>query len=203
MDIGMLHSHVSVVFVFLILFLVKAIFLWTRNYKVLDAIRAKTKIVDMILGTLILVTGVYLLFLLGFRTYLVVKTILVIGAIPIGIIALKRKKKILAMISLLIYIYAYGISETNSLTFDPTVQQAENKSNEEIGMLVYQQKCIDCHGPDGNKGLFKAKPLGHSGLTFEEKYELIKNGKANMPAYGDILTEEQLKAVTEYVEQFK
>ncbi|GAB3530901.1 hypothetical protein GCM10027443_12300 [Pontibacter brevis] len=136
--IAFLHTHVLVVILFLIFFAIKAVLLLLNKRETLDKVRSKTKVVDMILGTLILITGGYLLFLYsgGIPTYLIVKIVLVLLAIPLGIVGIKRENKVLAVLSLLIFLYVYGVAETNSLTMnknESSVAPISNTTTETTG----------------------------------------------------------------------
>jgi uncharacterized membrane protein SirB2 len=87
MDVGILHLHTTVVVAFLLLFAFKVVLLLANNKSLLTNIRAKTKIADMVLGTLILLTGGYLLFKGEHpATWAMVKLVLVLLLIPAGIV---------------------------------------------------------------------------------------------------------------------
>lgn len=118
--IAFLHTHVLVVVLFILLFGIKAVLLLLNKRAALAKMRSKTKVLDMIFGTLILVTGGYLLFLYngGIPTWLIVKIVLVLAAIPLGIIGIKRESKVLTALALLIFLYVYGVAETKSLAMD-------------------------------------------------------------------------------------
>ncbi|MCJ8165483.1 SirB2 family protein [Pontibacter sp. E15-1] len=115
--IAFLHTHVLVVVLFLLLFTVKAVLLFLNKREALNSVRSKTKVLDMVFGTLILLTGGYLLFLYngGTPTWLIVKIVLVLAAIPLGIVGIKRENKALTGLSLFIFLYVYGVAETKSL----------------------------------------------------------------------------------------
>lgn len=121
MYIGFLHTHVTVVLLFLIFFLVKAIMLFIGKREQLARLRAKTKFVDIILGTLIIITGGYLASVYGSNmpTWLITKIVLVLVAVPLGIVGIAKSNKLLAALSLLIFIYVYGVAETKSLNMKP------------------------------------------------------------------------------------
>jgi mono/diheme cytochrome c family protein len=111
-----LHTHILVVILFLLLFTIKTGLLLLNKRDALNRLRNKTKVVEMILGTLILVTGGWLLFnYSGILGWLITKVFLVLMAIPVGIVGLKRENKVLAVIALLLFVYVYGIAETDSL----------------------------------------------------------------------------------------
>ena len=61
--VAFLHAHVLAVVLFLFLFAAKAALLLLDKRAALHKVRRKTKALDMLFGTLILLTGGYLLFL--------------------------------------------------------------------------------------------------------------------------------------------
>lgn len=216
MEIGFLHSHITIVTLFLLFLLFKTILLLAGKKELLAKVRTKGKMADPILGTLMLITGGYLLSLYDtVPTYLWVKAIIVILVIPIGIIAFKKENKILAVIGLLLTVYIYGVAEAGSLTFSkqtssvPSVETETvtvNNSDQqavENGKTIYLAECKKCHGTDGKKGLFKAPDLTKSELTLEEKVAWIKAGKGVMPAYEDKLSQKEIEAVAVYLEELK
>lgn len=221
MEIGMLHSHVLVVTLFLLFLLFKTILLLANKKELLTKVRTKFKIVDPILGVLMLATGAYLLSLYGADApnYLWVKLIVVLIIIPIGIVAFKKENKAMAIISLLLTLYIYGVSETGSLSFS----QANRAANEDSpatqaqeviiegatadllknGQEIYTAECKKCHGNDGKKGLFKSPDLTQSKLNLSERVAWIKKGKGVMPAYENELSEAEIEAVALYLEELK
>ncbi|MBJ6119931.1 SirB2 family protein [Pontibacter sp. BT310] len=111
-----LHTHILVVILFLLLFIIKTGLLLLNKRGALTRLRNKTKVAEMILGTLILVTGGWLLFnYSGIPGWLITKVFLVLIAIPVGIVGLKRENKVLAVMALLFFVYVYSIAETDSL----------------------------------------------------------------------------------------
>ena len=112
-----LHTHVLVVILFLILFIVKAFLLFFNKHQTLQKVRKNTRIFDIVFGVLILVTGGYLLFMYqGIPAWLWIKIVLVLIAIPLGIVGLKKHNKLLTALTVAIFIYIYGVAETKSLT---------------------------------------------------------------------------------------
>lgn len=221
MEIGMLHTHVLVVTLFLLFLLFKTILLLANKNELLAKVR-KFKMVEPILGVLMLATGGYLLSLYGpaAPTYLWVKLVLVLIIIPIGIVAFKKENKAMAIIALLLTFYIYGASEAGSLTFSKkenrTVSEnspAENATEVNIegetaellkeGKEIYLAECKKCHGVDGKKGLFKAPDLTQSKLNLSERVAWIKKGKAVMPAYEEELSETEIEAVALYLDELK
>jgi len=82
----------------------------------------------------------------------------------------------------------------------------------ELGAKVYSTRCALCHGAKGNgdgpaaAGL-NPKPRAHtdkaymSTLTDEQIVAVIRNGKGTMPAWGKILSEEEIQAVAKHVRE--
>ncbi len=120
-----LHTHVLVIILFLLLFTFKVVLLLLNKHDTLTSVRNKTKVPEMVLGTLILITGGWLLFNYngGIPTWLVIKIVLVLVAIPVGIIGLKQNNKVFAVVALLLFLYVYGITETDSLFMQEVVAE--------------------------------------------------------------------------------
>src|SRR4051812_2143007 len=112
MEKGILHLHLTVIVIFLLSFSFKTFLLFSGKLPLLDKVRAKTKILEMVLGTLILLTGIYLLVITkNSQTYMIVKIILVLAAIPLGIIGLKKNSKPMTLISLVVFLYVFAIAQ--------------------------------------------------------------------------------------------
>ncbi len=198
----MRHLHVAVVAMLLFLILYKTILLVANKHELLDKVRAKTKIFDMILGVLAVATGIYLITLKPeVEPYLWIKILLVLIAIPLGIVGLKKHKKPLAILSTVLIIYVFGIGETQSYKFkrDPV----EIASGEHAGQEIYQKLCVECHGEDGKKGLFKAPDLTTTLLEKAEMKERILQGKGIMRAYKNELDNQQVESVIEYISKLQ
>jgi len=76
----------------------------------------------------------------------------------------------------------------------------------EDGKALFAQKCASCHGPDGKGKTKMGEKLGAKDLTKETKEPLaeivkdIENGKPpKMLAYKGKLSDEQIKALAEYI----
>ncbi|MFC5271164.1 SirB2 family protein [Adhaeribacter terreus] len=219
-----MHSHVLVVVLFLILFIIKAFMLFTNKIQALENLKRKTKVLDMIFGTLILVTGGYLMFQYnGIPTWLITKVVLVLVAIPLAIIGLKKLNKPLVALALIIFLYVYGVAESKSLNMKkPTpaamTETPEATVTEENGMIseektapaitaemsetalanakqIYVQQCESCHGFDGKKGLNNATDLSGSTLSLAERRDVILNGRGLMPAFKGQITEQEAEEI--------
>ena len=212
MEKRFLHLHVTIVSLFILLYVAKVYLLLANKPEALEKLRSKTKIADMVLGALIIITGVYLTFIApAIETYLIVKIVLVIASIPLGIIAMKKSNKALAIFSVLLYVYIFLIAKTDSLTLkkDAYVSPVSATSSTDgaktvsEGEVMYKDKCAVCHGADGKQATNGAKDLTQSTLTKAETMEQIKAGKGLMPSFKDVFNDQQLTALTEYVDGFK
>lgn len=223
---GFLHLHITVVVLFMLFFGYKLVLLFANKNASLATFRQKTKVVDMILGSLILITGGYLLYALqSFESYLIGKLILTLVAIPLGIISMKKENKILGLLTMAIFVYNFGVAETNSLIFkkqkieinpevttDTAIVAPESTApvdaildqNAEValknGKVIFTQVCAACHGQDGKLGVGGAKDLSQSALQHEEVILMISKGKGLMQPYEDVLSEQEIDAVARYTE---
>ena len=197
---GILHTHTLVVSLFLLTYLIKTALLVFGKTEMLQNFTKKFRVPEMVISLLFFATGIYLAINTGNAgTWLWVKLAAVLISIPLAVIGFKRLNKNLALLSLILLIYAYGISETKSPFF-----KKENKAITSIeGKEIYETKCISCHGADGKLGMSGSKDLTVSQMKPEEKIDLITNGKNAMKGYKDVLTAEQIDAVTVYTETLK
>ncbi|MDB5273691.1 MAG: hypothetical protein JWO58_2058 [Chitinophagaceae bacterium] len=225
---GFLHLHVTVVVLFMLFFGYKLILLLANKKEALTSLRQKTKVVDMILGSLILITGGYLLYALhSLAPYLIGKLVLTLIAIPLGIISMKKENKVLGLLTMAIFVYNFGVAETNSLTFQkekiivqpgttavapdttntPAASNAILDQNKEValqnGKAIFTQVCSACHGQDGKLGASGAKDLSQSKLNHQEVVQIISKGKGLMQPYEGQLSEQEIEAVATYAEGLK
>jgi mono/diheme cytochrome c family protein len=161
------------------------------------------KVPEMIVSTLFLVTGIYMLINgQNITTLQIIKIIIVFASIPVAIVGFKKRNKVLAVLSLLMIIAAYGLAEVNKKH-----RMAAKPSSEETSVVsghdIFTANCVSCHGEDGKAGLSGAKDLSVSALDLNAQEEIIRNGKTVMPGYSGMLSEEQIKAVAEYSQSLK
>jgi mono/diheme cytochrome c family protein len=101
---------------------------------------------------------------------------------------------------------AIGVSSVISLadTAKPVLSAKAKR-----GAAIFQQNCVSCHnkqpndstpfGPPNLHGIFSSKPMVTPPVTLAQATEVIKNGKAPMPAFGSILTEAQISDLLAYL----
>ena len=95
---------------------------------------------------------------------------------------------------------------TSSATPAPTPPMDETA----LGNKVYADRCALCHGPEGKgDGTAAAgldpKPRNHTDGSYmktrtdEDLLSVIRNGKGGMPAWGSVLSEQEIAAVLKHV----
>jgi mono/diheme cytochrome c family protein len=217
---GFLHLHTTVVVLFMLLFTIKTVMLLMGKTEQLEKFRAKTKILDMVFGSLMLLTGSYLLVIgPGVETYHIVKIITAGASIPVGIIAFKKSNKGMAVGLLVVFIYVFAVAQTKSLTLTkpkieipatsdtsaaPTSILDQNNANVTAnGEQIYKAACTVCHGVDGKLGINDAKDLTASSLSHADKVKIITEGKGLMTPFKGQLSDSEIEAVATYVDGLK
>ena len=202
MEKGILHTHILSVVLFLLIYLIKTILLVANKNENLAKFSKMVKVPEMIVSFLFLGTGIYLLTQIPeIKSLLIIKIIIVFASIPVAIIGFKKNNKIMAVLSLVMIITAYGLAEMS--------KKQKSKAMENIvatdldGKALYEASCTSCHGSDGTLGLLGAKDLSKSTLDINAQLDIIKNGKGAMTPFAGTLTDEQINAVAVYLETLK
>jgi mono/diheme cytochrome c family protein len=210
MDVGMLHSHHLVVVLYLLL-IVAGLGVMILRRAALEAFNKRARIGHMVLGSLMLLTGGYLAVKspLGFSGLALVKYVLLLAAIGLAVVGLRRLKAALVAGSIVVLLYVYGISKTDSLMLTPVADRMEKAwqatamlPTTEKGKVLYTVGCVACHGANGKAGYLKSKDLTASRVDSSYIAALLKNGKGLMPAYGS-LSDAQHAALVEYVQSLR
>lgn len=71
------------------------------------------------------------------------------------------------------------------------------------GEKIYKTYCVTCHGIYGDMGGSGAFDLTKSKLTLEERIKVISEGRNLMTPFKELLSEEKIKAVAEYIETLR
>jgi cytochrome c5 len=196
---GLLHTHYLVVILFLLLYTIKTILLLGNKQDLLTSFSRKTRIFEMIISVLFLLTGILMALRLPFGSkydYLFwLKISCVLLSIPLAVIGFKKSNKILAATSLFLLMASFGLAETYAK------KKVVVSGGEEItatdGKGIYDARCSMCHGQDGKLGMAGASDLSVSALNKEDLLKIILNGKGSMPPSG--LSKEEAEKVAEYV----
>lgn len=186
-----LTIHSISVTIFFLIYFIKTLLLLSNAHKQLDKFKSYTKILEMIVSVLFLLTGIYLMTQIPeIKTMLIIKLILVVASIPLAVIAYKKSNKILALISLMFIVGAYGLAEMSRTGKKVSAEVSDGKT-------IYEQNCAVCHGNDGKLGMAGASDLSQTSMQQKEIVNIILNGRGAMPKVQ--MTEEQANKVAEYV----
>lgn len=195
---GMLHTHKSVVILFLLLYVVKTVLLFA-NKDALAKMTKITKVPEMILSVLFLATGGYMLSQTpNASMFLWIKIGAVFASIPLAVIGFKKENKALAALSLIFLFAAYGLAEVHKKRGANIV-----KTEGADAKTLFEANCASCHGTDGAAGIAGAKNLQTSTLSDEEAEHIIRKGKNGMSAYEKHFTDAEIKGLVEYVKTLR
>lgn len=86
---------------------------------------------------------------------------------------------------------------------EPELYVQPDDSGLRDGKSVYADKCTVCHGADGKKGISGATDLSSSTLALAGRIDVITNGRNSMVGWKGVLTEKEIKAVAEYLEELR
>jgi uncharacterized membrane protein SirB2 len=189
-------AHRITVTVFFLIYVIKTVLLLSNRADLLQKFTKTTRVIEMTVSVLFLITGVYLMVgLEHIPAMLWIKIVLVLGSIPVAVIGFKKGNKILAALSLLMITASYGLAEVQKKKREKGEVVAVNNLN---GQEIYTSKCANCHGSDGKLGFSNAADLSTSTISADSIKQVILKGR-NMMIPVDI-TDEQAEAVTAYVE---
>ncbi|MCX7606417.1 MAG: cytochrome c [Bacteroidia bacterium] len=196
MDTGILHTHHLLGVLLLVL---------VGAPIVLPTWADRLKKVHMILDTLLLLTGIYLLWKapLALSAPYILKYILVIGAIGLAVAGSRKRNKKLSMAAFLLLAYGYGLSLQRDFFLRSDAARVASLAREEVsleaGAELYRTLCARCHGPEGRAGYRKSASL-HPAQQTDTSYwaAVIRAGKGVMPAHG-YLTEAQISSLILYL----
>lgn len=66
------------------------------------------------------------------------------------------------------------------------------------GRQVFESACVACHGYDGRGGYGGGVPLDQV-RDVAVIFATVTDGRGNMPPLGDLLTQEQIRAVADFI----
>jgi len=195
------NTHKIVVLLFLLIYLVKTVLLLANKTTTLAKFTKLFRIPEMIVSTLFLVTGIYMLAQGStMDKFMIIKLVAVFASIPIAIIGFKKSNKLLAALALLLIIGAYGLAEVRKKKAGKGIEK--NISTTASGEELYINYCSRCHGDDGMAGLSGATDLSFSQMDDTSLHELFLTGKNSMPPFKE-LSNEQIESITAHIKTFR
>jgi len=197
---GFLHTHYLVVSLFLLLYVVKTVLLLSNKTDLLKTFSKKTRLFEIIISFLFLLTGIYLMTQIpygGKYDYMLwIKLVMIFSSIPIAVIGFRRNNKTLAALSLLMITGSFGLGEVYHKK-KGIAKEVDTTIAANDGKALYEANCTLCHGADGKLGMSGAKDLSSSVMDLGAIKEIIIHGKGAMPAAQ--VNEEQATAIAAYV----
>jgi len=208
MDSSLLAKiHMISVLLFLVTYLIKTVLLFSSTAG-LDKYSKVTKVPEMIISLLFLVSGVWLFYLLGgIKVFHIIKLVCVFIAIPLAVVGFKKHKKGLALISFILIVGSYGLGEmSKNKPFIPAKVIVTGDAGSALaqGGILYQANCAFCHGQDGTKQYRGASDLRMSTLDGTLFGQMVREGsKGKMPAYHGVLSDTEIAAIDAYVSSLR
>ena len=109
----------------------------------------------------------------------------------------RRTRLVLIACSLLMAAVSCGEKKTRDQY--PVRATADGPVDVTLVKKLYDVKCALCHGYDGAQQFAGAKDLTQSVLSKNEIVLRIAEGKGSMPPHKDVLSEEQMDALADFV----
>ena len=206
--------HIASAGLFLLDYVIKTILLLIGS-SALEGYKKVTKVPSMIISTVFLATGIYLIAKIGMGNiggWFHLKVTLVVIGIVLGVIGFKKNSKALAVISTVMFLYVYGVSETKDAklgigkpSMADVITDTANANYDVIahGKAIYINNCLKCHGDNGKAMINGASDLTASMCENRGLVGIIRNGRKLMPAFKDLLNEQEVTAVAEYVKSLR
>lgn len=198
-------AHLISVNIFLLLYLIKTILIFTNTELLKKISKIKIiRILEMLVSVIFLFTGIWMYVEIGsIKLLQIIKLGCVFAAIPIAIIGFKKLNKGLALLSLLLIITAYGLAEMSKKKPYLPIRSNNETTSTVPGADNYEKNCKMCHGTNGKEMKLGAFDITDSKLTDAQTVTVITQGRKSMPAYKDVLTTQEIIEVVAYVNTLK
>ncbi len=199
MDTGILHTHHLLGVILLVLVGMPVIF---------PNLRQKLGRWHMVLDTLLLFTGIYLVVRApaAFSPVAIGKYLLVLGAIGLAIAGGRKNRKSWQILSFLMLAYGYGLSLQRDFLLRGEASRVKDigqyTPSVEAGAALYQELCQRCHGGDGRAGYRKSPSLRPANGDPTYWAAVIKNGKGVMPAHA-YLSDTQVQSLVLFLQSWQ
>ena len=93
-----------------------------------------------------------------------------------------------------------GVNSTDDDTKDEDESDDTASADTEAGLTLFENSCLSCHGNQGTGG-HSGPDLQISEVASDKNaiIKRIKNGGSSMLAFEELLTQEEIKSIAEYV----
>lgn len=211
------YFHIAAIVLLLCLFLwITFLLLGNRHRMYSKLIKKLNPMILSLLFGIVLLKAVE-----GSYTYLVLKVILILVAVFLTAIGLRKKWKTIATLGMLLFVTASlaaihamvtgtqgqettqspkGYDATGEFAIEDILAANKNAAFQQ-GKVIYKVLCVECHGEEGQKEALAN--LAESKLTLEENMEAIAEGRGTMPGYSSQLSEQEINLVAAYAETLK
>ncbi len=201
---NLLLVHKISVWIFLLIYFIKAFLLFSNKNESLTNFSKRIKVPEMIVSTLFLLTGLYMYYLLGaIKMMQIFKMVAIIVAVPLAVIGFKKANKVLAGLAVFLLLMAYGFAEMARKKDYLGASKIVTTEGVVDGKSVFMAKCVACHGENGAKGYNGASDLSKSILSHQEVVQVIAQGRNNMQPFERSLSQAEIEAVADYIETLK
>ena len=219
---ALLHTHELLITLYVLLFTIKVVLLLMNNSDSLARFRKRMLVIgEMVLPTLFIATGIILAIMskTGFGdSWFLIKMILIVLSVIAGIIAFRKNSKILAVVTLLIFIYTimlsyikdpilkkHGVGIPSDIENTISDPNAKGYDAVKYGLFLFKNYgCNSCHGFDGTLRNHGAANLATSTINDESITQTIRNGKGDvMNAYGKRLNPLEIHALAVFVKSLR
>ena len=192
-------THFVVVTIFFLLYLIKTLLLLANKKQALAAFGKKMKVPEMIISTLFLLSGIYLMFQIPeIKPLLIIKITIVFLSIPLAVIGFKKENKGLAALAFILVLAAFGIGEMMKNKKAVVSEKAVNTDGSINGQELYLMNCTSCHGENGKAKIAGASDLSVTQLSNDSIAGIVLKGRNNMGRI-DGLSAEQAQAIAAYI----
>lgn len=110
--------------------------------------------------------------------------------------------QVLAALGAVAFVVLLFANEPVPLGPPPAAGQGAGVEAVEVdAVAVYADRCAGCHGPDGGGGRGPQLSDGRAAAAFpdiEDQVAVVTDGRGGMPAFGNRLTPEEIRAVVAY-----
>jgi len=108
--------------------------------------------------------------------------------------------EVIALVCFGLFVVLLFVDQASSPTASPSNTTA-SAGAPRGGAEIYASLCAGCHGKTGQGSIGPALGQGKAAKNFPnaaDEIDIVTNGEGGMPAFGDDLSQDELKAVVEF-----